>query len=172
MKKHFFLFAFLAICMALKPDIARAQYAGYLNDTLKSSSSIDTVILYPGGTTAKGALTATAAKAFSVPGQLSMVIRTDSLSGSTNATIRLQVCTAYDPLTWISVPLDNATTFASDALSQTLNGATAQYFAPKGDDLHLGWMDFPFLKWRILAITASGTQNTRIRVDWRFKPEK
>ena len=151
MKKFLFLFSFVAILMASTVQV-NAQYTGYLLDTLKSSSSIDTVILYPGGTTSRGATTATLSKAFTVPGDLSVIIHTDSLSGATNATLYVEFANANTPNIWYR------------ASTTTLNGAAVQ-------QIHVEDNDFTSRKWRIWAVTASGTQNTRIKAEWNFKPE-
>jgi len=151
MKNLIFLFSFFAILMASTVQV-NAQYTGYLMDTLESSSSVDTVILYPGGTTFEGAATSTLAKAFTVPGDLDVIIHTDSLTGSTNATLYLEVANATTPNIWYR------------ASTTTLNGAAVQ-------QIHYEDNDFVNRKWRLWAVTASGTQNTRIKAEWNFKPQ-
>lgn len=150
MKKFLFLFSFVAILMASTVQV-NAQYTGYLLDTLDSSSSIDTLILYPGGTNSNGAASATLSKGFTVPGALDIIIQTDSLSGSTNATLYVEVANATTPNLWHRVS------------TTTLNGAAVQ---------RINYEDTALTnrKWRIWGVTASGTQKTRVKAEWNFKP--
>jgi hypothetical protein len=142
------LFAVLMIAIAVP---ASGQYTGYLTDTLTTSGATGTVYLYPGGTTSAGAATAAAAKAFTVPGELSVIMYSDSLSGGTNATLYVEVANTSSPNLWYPVS------------TTTLNGATTQ-------KIEFTDTNFTNLKWRINCTAPSSTQSTRLRAEWRFKP--
>lgn len=148
-----FILSIVAFAALTVPSSVSGQYTGYLLDTLESSSSIDTVILYPGGTTSAGAASVSASKYFTAPGSLSLIIHTDSLSGSTNATLYVEVANRISPNLWDRVS------------TTTLNGAATQ-------KIHYSDDIFANSRWRIWAVTASGTQNTKIQCEWLFKPDR
>ena len=147
MKK--FIFSLLA---TLSVICVNAQNSGFMFDTIETSSSIDTVDLYPGYSNEGGTVNGTYSKLFKPGGTFTCYCEADSLSGSTNATMYLQYGHTSSPTIWY-----NKTT-------TTLNGAAVitayTHSAPLGFD-----------RVRVRSISASGTQNTRVRCSWGYDPE-
>lgn len=111
-------------------------------DTLSTSSSVDTVIRYLGGSTFATSY------AFNDYGALVVQCESDSLSGGTNGTLKIQFS-------------NNGTTWY-DAGSLTLNGSSNQ-------TLRVEDTDFTETRVRIYAIAPSSTQSTKIFGEVSFK---
>lgn len=130
----------------------QAQNSGFMFDTIETSSSIDTVDLYPGYTNEGGSATGAYSKLFAPGGNMTCYCEADSLSGSTAGTMYLQYGHGSSPTIWYT------------AKTTTLNGAATitayQQSSP-----------FGFNRMRVRAISASGTQNTRIRCSWGYDPD-
>lgn len=141
--KNLFLFALFALALYVPKTEAQSFY---LLDTLESSSSIDTVILYFGGDAwgDEGVTDVEDAYLFQPGGVFTCYCETDSLSGSTNATMYLEYGMGSDPPIW----LRETTTALNGAATQTIETQTTT---------------FGYNRARIWAVTASGTQNTRIK---------
>lgn len=111
-------------------------------DTLICSSSVDTVTRYLGGSTFATAYD------FADFGALVVQVESDSLSGGTNGTLKIQF--SNDGTTWY------------DAGSLTLNGSANQ-------TLRVEDSEFTERKVRIYAIAPSSTQQTKIWGEVSFK---
>ena len=140
MKKLFFLTLFSALYF-----VSNAQFYGRQGevgpDTLTNQ---DTVYHYIGGTSC-----ATASDLREL-GSLEILVRTDSLSGATGATLLFQY--AYD----------DDCTFWYDAGTATINGAAAQY--SRHEDT-----EFTARKARVRVISPSSTQSTKVQTVYSFK---
>lgn len=155
MKKILFL---IAIFVGLANWCGAQSSDGQMWDTVSTSTSIDTVYMYP-GTGTHGALFA-ASKTFTGRGGLANYIVVDSLTGATAVQIKLQYSNRTTPTKWY------------DKATYTLN-------APVG-----GWpykvlthdTEFPFVRWRyeMISLASNGTagnstQKTRLWDVWSWK---
>ncbi len=155
MKKIFFLLTFcLSFALSFQ---AIGQYDGYLNDTISSSSSIDTLYLYFGGSTETGAASAALSKSFGIEGSMNIICHTDSLSGATDATLYVQYANRSVPTLWHT------------ASSTYLNGSATQ-------SINVDDPEFTADKCRLMVITGTvsgaGTQAIRIQSEWTFKRKR
>ena len=136
---------FLSLLFAVFAFGANAQedLYGYRTDTLGAS---DTVYFYVGGTN-----TASGAAAIREYGALSIVLVSDSISGSTNGTPIIQYCTDATGTNWYT-----------QASLTAINGAAQQSQITE---------DAVFLarKARVRVISPSGAQATRLRMHYSFK---
>lgn len=140
-----------AFLVSAIPNEAVAQNTGFFFDTIETSSSADTLILYPGGGSG-GAASATLSKIFNGRGEMHVYMETDSLSGAAGATAILQYGHGGTPTIWY------------DKTTTVLNGAAVQ----KVLTADTAW---GFTKWRLYCITVgSTTQKIRVKVSWAFKP--
>jgi len=149
--KHIFSILFMALaCLSVNAQKGMngvmTSAAGLATDTIITSSSTDTVYLFPDGTS-----NVTAYK-FRNPygGELTTYLRTDSLSGSTAATAYLEYC--YDAGCSVPVRVDTL----------VLNGATAQTDNYTDNN-------FKALYFRYTFIAASSTQTTKVQAGYGYR---
>lgn len=147
-------FALLAF-FAVVSFSAIGQNNGYFNDTL--TAAVDSIYFYPGeDDILVGAAYETydIKKRFPHAGTLNVLMVSDSLSGTTSGTAVLQYAfedqTDGDDKLWYT-----KTTLAIDGATQQQSLTTDTSFGA--------------ISWRV-RITGSGTQATRQRCLWSFKP--
>lgn len=134
----------ISLILALSVVSSAQEYLyGFRNDTLGAT---DTVYFYVGGSN-----TATGSSNISEYGALSITLRSDSLSGSTNGTPIIQYCTDATGTNWFT-----------QASLTAINGAAAQVQITE---------DTVFLarKARVMVTSPSGAQATRLRFWYCFK---
>lgn len=156
--KTSFKFILLGLIFALFAVSGYSQNSGYMLDTIQTSSSSDTVIMYPGGTSGShGAASLSASKTFS-GGILNVYVETDSLSGTAQSVLKLQYGYGTSPVVWY----DKTTTI--------LNGASVQPILTTD-------ATFGANKWRLYGYSrasngnaGSSTQKIRIKANWALTP--
>lgn len=141
MRKFLFsLFAMLAFAVTMSAQ-APLLYTGEMGpDTVNAS---ETIYHYPNGTSFA------TARRFKDLGALEVLVRSDSLSGSTNVAYTLQTSYDVDGTLWY------------DAATLTGNGATTQYLRYEDTEFIPTW-------WRIKAV-GTGTQATKFQTVYAFK---
>jgi hypothetical protein len=143
-KVLFSIFAVLTIAFCFSPEIkaqAPLLYTGEMGpDTVNSG---ETLYHYPNGTSFA------TARRFKDLGDLEVLVKSDSLSGSTNVAYTLQYSYDIDGTLWY------------DAATLTGNGAAAQYLRSEDTDFGATW-------WRIKAV-GTGTQATKFQTVYAFK---
>lgn len=143
--KNIFIAALMLLAVGVNAQ--KKYYYGYATDTLVTSASIDTFDVWLGGTSLANA------QAFLGDGMLTAHLVTDSLSGATAANAYLE----YFYTKSQSLPF-RAETFTA------INGAAQQSQIKEDTQLAA-------YKVRLRVITASGTQNTRVRFWWNYKED-
>jgi hypothetical protein len=140
MKFLFSLFAMMAFAVATSAQ-APLLYTGEMGpDTVNAS---ETIYHYPNSTSFA------TARRFKDLGALEVLVRSDSLSGSTNVAYTLQTSYDVDGTLWY------------DAATLTGNGATTQYLRYEDTEFIPTW-------WRIKAV-GTGTQATKFQTVYAFK---
>lgn len=140
---------FLIAIITLFAFSANAQFKSEFRLTdPDTSAQSETNYIYIGGTSWA------TATAFVDPGELLIVVQTDSLSGATDGTVTIEgAC-------------DTDGTIVSPALgSLTTNGAASQFLV--FEDLNA-----VYLKYRIKIVNESGTQSNKTQAAWAFKRAK
>jgi hypothetical protein len=127
---------------------AQKVYFGSDTDTLVTSSSLDTVDFWLGGTSFA------TATYFKGDGFLTVQLVSDSLSGGTNATAHLE---------YFYNNLSSAIPFRAETFT-ALNGATQQN--QMKEETQLG-----ATRVRVRVLAPSSTQNTRLRMNWVYKED-